>query len=65
MSMMSGSVKHYRMSGGVPFIETNHLEPSSKLMAGMAADSTKGGPNYDEAYASRVTFAQRTTQAGT
>jgi len=47
MSMMSGSVKHYRMSGGVPFIETNHLEPSSKLMAGMAADSTKGGPNYD------------------
>ena len=34
VSMMSGSRR--RISMGVPYVEATHLEPSSKLMAGMA-----------------------------
>ena len=43
ISMMSGSFRHAhnRISSGIPFIESNYLEPSSKLMAAMAATSSK------------------------
>lgn len=42
LSMISGSYRHnHRISSGVPFIEANYLEPSSRLMAGMAAPITK------------------------
>jgi len=41
LSMVSGSQRNFRYGAGVPFIETNHthLEPSSKMMADMAAST--------------------------
>ena len=35
LSVMSGSTRNLRFSSGVPFIEANHLAPSSKVMADM------------------------------